>query len=56
MHFMSKSTYFNGQQIFSTLLSLLSRDKIEQIATQGNYEVRCVNHLVTLKCTKFFID
>ena len=50
---MSKSTYFNGQPIFSALLSLLSRDKIEQIATQGNYDrytkkLDAYTHLVTL--------
>ena len=50
---MSKSTYFNGQPIFSALLSLLSRDKIEQIATQGDYDrytkkLDAYTHLVTL--------
>ena len=35
---MSKSIYFNGQPIFSHLLSLLSRDKIEQIAAEGDYD------------------
>ena len=38
MHTMSKSIYFNGQPIFSHLLSLLSRDKIEQIAAEGDYD------------------
>ncbi|MFC2325570.1 MAG: DUF4372 domain-containing protein, partial [Bacteroides sp.] len=50
---MSKSIYFNGQPIFSHLLSLLSRDKIEQIAAEGNYdrytkEFDAYTHLVTL--------
>ena len=50
---MSKSIYFNGQPIFSHLLSLLSRDKIEQIAAAGNYDLYtkkfdAYTHLVTL--------
>ena len=53
MHAMSKSIYFNGQPIFSHLLSLLSRDKIEQIAAEGHYdrytkEFDAYTHLVTL--------
>ena len=53
MHTMSKSIYFNGQPIFSHLLSLLSRDKIEQIAAEGNYDrytkkFDAYTHLVTL--------
>ena len=50
---MSKSIYFNGQPIFSHLLSLLSRDKIEQIAAEGDYDrytkkFDAYTHLVTL--------
>ena len=54
MHTMSRSIYFNGQPIFSHRLSMLSRDKIGQIAAEGNYDRYTVHHCL-LECVKRFL-
>ena len=35
---MSKNTYFTGQLIYSQILSLVKKEKINQISREGHYD------------------
>ena len=50
---MSKSIYFSGQPLFAYLLQYINRDKIIQIAREGDYDrytkkLNGYTHLITL--------
>ena len=38
---MSKNTYFTGQLIYSQILSLVKKEKINQISREGHYDPLC---------------